>query len=532
MGEPAQGGERREPGQTGGFRADLPYLAVLVVVAVGLRGWQLLHTEVASRDSIGYIRIAWQLEQRPWPAVMEKADQHPAYPLALLAMSLPVRQFTRLDLASQMQWSAQFASSLASVLLVLPMFYLGRELFDRRIGFWTALFFQCLPTSGRGMADGLSEPLFLLGCAAALAFACHALRRGSVVSFSFAGLFGGLAYLTRPEGLFLPAFTGIVLLLAQAVPRWRHPWRRVLAGGTALTLGTLLLAGPFVCAIGGLTSKHTPGEILKNGGVGAQNIEGRSSVHEPPGSPLWAVWWNEGKAPAAARVWWGFTTFLTVLSKAFFYVYWVPALVGLWWFRDRFRLVPGAWVMALSCATLAYFLYRVAQVMGYLSDRHTLLIVLCGGYFAVAALARLGEGLARLTGVRWGATAVLALAVASPLPRTLETLHFERAGFRTAGAWLAEHTLPGDFVFDPYCWANYYAGRVFTEGLVGLKRQQPPISYLVLEKSANKHTRLPEHIAAEKMAPYGKVAQSWKVPRGKEEAEVVIYQLPIGPPLP
>jgi hypothetical protein len=228
-----------------------------------------------------------------------------------------------------------------------------------------------------------------------------------------------------------------------------------------------------------------------------------------------------------------------MLSKGFFYVFWAPTLAGLWWFRDRFRLVPGAWVLLLLCGAVLYLLYRVAQLLGYLSDRHTLLIVLCASFFAVAALGRLGEKLAAalarrrpgLAGTRWTdgqlwSATVLALALAAPLPRTLETLHAERVGFRTAGYWLAEHAQPGDVVLDPYCWAYYYAGRVFTEGRVGLPSHNPRVNYLVVEESANKHTRLDEHLAAERMAKQSKLLVSWEVPRGKEKGRIAIYDWP------
>ena len=56
----------------------------------------------------------------------------------------------------------QLASSLAAVLLVIPMFYLGRELFDRRVGFWSAALFECLPVTARITSDALSEATFLL----------------------------------------------------------------------------------------------------------------------------------------------------------------------------------------------------------------------------------------------------------------------------------------------------------------------------------------------------------------------------------
>ena len=76
------------------------------------------------------------------------------------------------------------------------------------------------------------------------------------------------------------------------------------------------------------------------------------------------------------------------------------------------------------------------------------------------------------------------------LPRTLQSLHSERAGFRTVGHWLAEHTLAGDWIEDPYCWSYYYAGRVFLEGCTSLPAHQPPCYYVVLEESKNRHPHL------------------------------------------
>src|SRR5579884_3271912 len=191
-------------------------LLLLFLLALGMRAWQLTHTEVAARDSIGYIRMAWQLEHRPWAEVVRAAPQHPLYPITVVLVSRPVRAFVG-DLAVALQLSAQLAGAAAGVLLVVPTFLLGRELFDRRIGFWGALLFQTLPAAGRLLADGLSEPLFLLLTASALLCAVRALRGSALTWYGLAGLFSGLAYLTRPEGALTAAATGAVLLASQAV---------------------------------------------------------------------------------------------------------------------------------------------------------------------------------------------------------------------------------------------------------------------------------------------------------------------------
>src|SRR5262249_36218227 len=64
---------------------------LLLTIALGLRLWLVWDTEVAARDSIGYIRYAWQLGHRPWLEVVRTTEQPPAYALAVLAVSQPVR---------------------------------------------------------------------------------------------------------------------------------------------------------------------------------------------------------------------------------------------------------------------------------------------------------------------------------------------------------------------------------------------------------------------------------------------------------
>jgi hypothetical protein len=551
--------------------ADVRCLTILIVLVVGLRSWQIAHTEVASRDSISYIRIAWQLGHGDWREVLPRSPQHPAYPLAVLAVSGPVGHFIPDDLPRAWQLSAQLASALASVLLVVPMFYLGRELFDRRVAFWACVLFQCLPTSGKVMGDGLSDTLFLLFACSALCLACVALRRGSRIVFALTGLAGGLAYLTRPEGALIVGVTGLVLLGVQLNRHWRRSWRCVLGDGVALSLAALAAMTPYMFVIGGITVKNTP-NLMMNQQRPDADWENRLRPPAPPkekalqsrrtaaGSTLLAIWYAPGQADfdnefakikdlrdlqntkPPSRYVWALKALYVELGKGFFYVAWLPALLGLWWFRDRFQRVPGAWVLLLACLTLLGLLYRVAEKMGYLSDRHLLLVILCASYWSVAAVAVLGEKLAWgsarlwpiLAGTRWAdgriwSLGLLLLLTLAPLPRTLQPLHAERAGFRTVGRWLAEHTRPGDWIEDPYCWTYYYAGRVFLEGCTGLAAEQPPCFYVVLEGSKNRHPHLVSLQAAlvHTLEEKGSVkVHQQAVVRGKESVNIQVYRVP------
>src|SRR5262249_8201450 len=153
----------------------------------------------------------------------------------------------------------------------------------------------------------------------------------------------------------------------------------------------------------------------------------------------------------------------------------------------------------------------IAVVVGYMSDRHTLLIVCCGTFWGVAGMRVIGRRLAelchrfaasqvtqRLTGNSdYWSTGLFLILIASGLPRTLAPLHAARAGHRTAGLWLAEHAGPSDIVDDPFCWAHFYAGKVFLEGM---PLPAPTLRYIVLEKSTNPHSRLPSIPELRKLA--------------------------------
>ena len=156
------------------WRHDGQLLLLLLALVIPLRGWMIWNTEVTARDSIGFISYALDIEKLSWKELM-KNHQHPGYPLSILAMSLPVRDYMGSVNSSTMQLSAQLASSLAAVLLLFPMYYLGKIFFEKRIAFWGTLLLQFMPVTGQHFSDGISEPLFLLFTCLSFLFAALAL---------------------------------------------------------------------------------------------------------------------------------------------------------------------------------------------------------------------------------------------------------------------------------------------------------------------------------------------------------------------
>jgi hypothetical protein len=532
---------------------DVGLLLILLALTGGIRAWQIRHTEVAARDSIGFIRMALQFERQPVAEVVRNSQQHPGYPLALLAVSWPVRQVMGGITPASMQLSAQLTSALASILLVVPMFFIGRELFNRQAGFWGTALFQCLPVPSRVFADALSEATFLLFLTAALWLAVRALRSNSPIRFAWCGLFGGLAYLTRPEGALVVIAAGLVLLGTQAHPLWRRSWKSTLTCGSSLAATALVVGSPYVLLTGQFTNKPSGQIVLETAWLPKEQNGTEPQVGVPPlgGGPrpkaelqtasafLFGIYAPESLKD---RRWWGIKAIASEVAHGYQYLAVLPVVLGLWWFRDHLRSVPGTWVIVVLCFLHGLVLWRLARVVGYVSDRHVLVLVLCGVFTGAAAVATFGTWLAGQLASRLGApmlakhagwlSFLLLLALTCfGLPESLRTLHANRAGHRAAGLWLAEHTRPADLIHDPYCWAHYYAGRVFQEGTEpDAPEAYLPTHYVVLEHSGQDHSRLPTIDSSQKLAALGKVVYHWPEDKPEPSAKILIYAVSPSPP--
>jgi hypothetical protein len=473
------------------FGKDLRLLLTLLVIAAAIHVWLFEHTAVMSRDGIGFITYAWQLEHYPWPDVMRHNAQHPLYPIAILAASGPVRHLTTGALCDQMMMSAQLVCSVCGVLLVVPMYFVGKTLFHRGVGFWAALLFQCFPISARVTADALSEGLFLLLVACALWTAVYAVRRGSWRWCALCGFLSGLAYLTRPEGAAVAAAAGLVLLGCQCSSTWRRPWGVAIGCALSLCVGLVLAGGPYVAVIGRLTGKQT---ALESVGLAAHwptmNAVGPVSVGGHPLAvstlAVFLEWGSQHRAPGLRGFCQGLWCLATELDRGFHHVSWLFAGLGLYWYRRR--LEPGAWTLLAVCLLQLIAMCGLVFIVGYLADRHVLIVVMCGLFWAVAAVQDLPYHLA--VSCRGASLAILLALAASGLPKTLQPLHPQRAGHRVAGHWLAEHVRKGDMLEDPYYWAAYYAGWDFGPAEPRKPDDRNWNHYIVVERSSNPHVRL------------------------------------------
>ncbi|VTS03807.1 ArnT family glycosyltransferase [Tuwongella immobilis] len=520
------------------------HIPTLLVIALLVHGWIIANTEVAARDSIGFIRYAMQFDQPPPdPAdpnrqltrleIIRRAEHPPGYPLMVWLMSIPVRAIAGGPTPENMVLATQLVSALAGILLILPMYRLVQRMFDSTAAFRAVAIFQCLPVPAEITSDGLSDGLYLLAVVSALAFAAGSFREQSSAPLLGAGICTGLAYLVRPEGVLLMAAIGGMLIAAVFLRQitWKLWIRRMVLLG----IGAASIALPYIALIGKLTNKATGSVLVRT----LQGEDARPTWHmDTPTSfrdtitkqPI-AAWWTQGFDNSEGRILWAVQVLIGETSKSAHYVPFALGVIGIVvllprWRRDPVMLMP----LILGGLNAALLIFMGSRI-GYISERHTLWLATLMVIFAAGYLPTFAQWLTRwptsprsFTAMGYAQTLTILILI-SGIPGWIKPLHANRKAHHIAGHWLAANTDPhSERIFDPFCWADYYAGRVFQEGWIRLD-DSTPLYVIVEPKNLTPHSRLPALDQAKDMIRSGKPVFHWPENVPLEQSRVAIYRV-------
>lgn len=175
------------------FRNEKLDLTFLLLVTLLLSVYLFFHMHVISLDgAFQYIPMAKMFAAGSFRDALNYSGQQPLYPFFV---SLASRGFGDFELA------ARWVSTFFGILLVFPVYFLGKEVSDRRVAFLSVLFLAVHPYIRRFSADALKESTYLFFFATSIWFTLRALRREKLYLFLFVPFFSGLAYLVRPDGV-------------------------------------------------------------------------------------------------------------------------------------------------------------------------------------------------------------------------------------------------------------------------------------------------------------------------------------------
>src|SRR5207248_4141177 len=112
------------------------------------------------------------------------------------------------------------------------------------------------------------------------------------------------------------------------------------------------------------------------------------------------------------------------------------------------------------------------------------------------------------------------------------TMHPQREGHKHAGEWLAANMKDGDWLVDPFSWAEWYAGRTLYKTVK--YEGQPATTWAVLEneRKPTPHSRLPQLELARELKAKGTLAYHWPEDASEEDAAVLVYRVDYKPPPP
>jgi hypothetical protein len=447
-----------------------PRIGLLLVLVGALLGWLSEHTEVLFADGLRYVRQACSLDRGAWRDGLLKAVDHPIYPLEIVA----VHRLTRgnrdgdsdrdSDSPESWQAAAQWASVAAGILLVVPLYLVARELFGDASAWLGCLLCYLVPLTGHVFADALSESTFLFFWTWGLWTALRFLREGKFAWLPPTIALAVLAYLTRPEGLLLPAALVATLGLLPLCRPLRISRARWWAAMGLLVIGPLSLVGPYVAIKGGLGTKPSVARLLGTAPKSPPLAVERQHPLDPAETP------TQTYALAAKSV-------IAAVRDAVSVPLLPLALLGLVRYRSRVPGTRGRTWLFLSIIGLASFLAlcRLHATGGYCTPRHTLIVALlllpaagAGLHGSIAEMvdflkrrsAGLGLGLglgAHVGCIAW--IAVLGGLACIFAPRTLAPVNPGLGGYRTAGLWLRERIEPQSRVVDVTGWSLFY-GRI------------------------------------------------------------------------
>jgi 4-amino-4-deoxy-L-arabinose transferase-like glycosyltransferase len=523
------------------FGPDYVRLLALAIVSIAVHGWLISHTALTARDSLGFARQALcfdtpsaappHADGRAKTTIdhIRAAEHPPGFPLAVWATYKVTSLYSDAPIADRALKATQLANGFAALLLIVPTYLIGRMLFSRNVGFAAALLFQVLPVPARITSDGLTEGVYLLATCVAVMFAVRAVRQPRISGFLLCGLASGAAYLVRPEGVLVASGPFMVALWLGLTRRW--PRDAAFGRITALAVGVALVAVPYMALIGKISNKLAAQEMLNPNAPPRSIYQGGPTSKLTTQGPLFAEWWNEERDAGKSRSLWAIQAVVKETSKSANYVIWPLAVFAILAFRRRFGSEPGLWILAVvACFNFALLAYLAARV-GYVSERHTVLLTMIACQFAAAGLpwfaASIGQMFPRVErlGVRVTAASLLVLLVATSLPFALKTMHPNREGHKHAGKWLAANLKDDEAVVDPFCWAVWYSGRTLYRSS-DYNPAQSRATYIVLENApATPHSRLPVLPTAKELAaqPGNRVVYHWpeNVPQDKCIVKIV-----------
>lgn len=210
-------------------------LLLILAFASGLRLFLLISPEVIHNDGIEYLNHAKKIVSGDWSG----GRVPPLYP-ALIAFFY--------SLMGNYELAGILVSAVFGSLIIFPVFYLGRELFNDKIGVLSALLASVHPFLFISSGSVLTESTYRFFLTVSVLFGWKAFSKCVFFDILLFSLFTTFAYLTKPEAI------GILLVFSLWA-LWIHPpggkrgWKKRAGIALIALFGFLIFASPYLIKV-------------------------------------------------------------------------------------------------------------------------------------------------------------------------------------------------------------------------------------------------------------------------------------------
>lgn len=423
-------------------------LVLLFVLACALSTYLYLYTYVISMDgAFQYIPMAKLFESGSVKDAIRFGGQQPLYSFLIALVSRWEPDF---------EVAGRLVSSFFGILILFPVYFLGRRLFDQKIALLSVFFLVIHPYMRRFSADVLKESTYLFFLALAFWYALRTFQKENLSSYLLIPAFSVIPYLVRPDGVEVLL---VIVFYVFFLKKFSSPLRKWQAFLVLILCSALLLL-PYI-----LHLRETTGEWTMSKAKSVAGILGWMTMKSE-------VPFMSRMIYTLKQLIWG-----TLASYHPLYIYFL--VLGLWKRGIRLREEEGALLIfcILHYATLFLLIMnltdwaKVETSEGLLfSERHVLPLLLISihwvgeGFLAFrdwisekveSRFALLRSGSQKRSMIVFGT--LFALSVAIVLPKTLKPQRYEKLSEKWAGIWVKNQSGKEMTIFTTVPRVAYYA---------------------------------------------------------------------------
>jgi 4-amino-4-deoxy-L-arabinose transferase-like glycosyltransferase len=245
-------------------------LTLILAIAFGLRCFLLLYPEVIHSDGVEYIHHAKEILAGNWMG----GTSGPVYPALISFAHLFVKNY---------EIAGIWVSVILGSLLVLPVFYLGKAIFNKKVGILSALLAAVHPFLYIYSGAVLTESTYYFLLTTSVLFGWQAFKGGKLWSIFLFSFFSTLAFLTKPESIGL-IFILCVWMFFFNPPEAKRSWIKRVTMILITILALLFFSSPYLIAIRKETGKWSISKKL-NVSIGFTSEEKDETV--PHQGKIW-----------------------------------------------------------------------------------------------------------------------------------------------------------------------------------------------------------------------------------------------------